>query len=97
MIDGSGVVTEAFDNPLATATASAPERFRSLLFDSGGDVFHLAIGDPGDVGNWGYLLGSVSLIVEGSFMVLAVICLARIRRAGQLDPQIGERRSHADA
>ncbi|MGO9160444.1 MAG: hypothetical protein ACLP7J_06975 [Streptosporangiaceae bacterium] len=37
MIDGSGVVTEAFDNPLATATASAPERFRSLLFDSGGD------------------------------------------------------------
>ncbi len=54
-------------------------------------------GDPGDVGNWGYLLGTVSLIVEGSFMVLAVICLARIRRAGQLDPQIGERRSHADA
>ncbi len=54
-------------------------------------------GDPGDVGNWGYLLGTVSLIVEGSFMVLAVNCLARIRRAGQLDPQIGERRSHADA
>lgn len=45
-------------------------------------------GDPGDVGNWGYLLGSVSLIVEGSFIVLAVICLTRIRRAWQPDRQI---------
>ena len=54
-------------------------------------------GDPGDVGNWGYLLGTVSLIVEGSFIVLAVICLIRLRRAGQLNLQIGERRSRADA
>ncbi len=38
-------------------------------------------GDPGDVGNWGYLLGTVSLIVEGSFIVLAVVCLVRIRSA----------------
>jgi hypothetical protein len=37
-------------------------------------------GDPGDIGNWGYLLGTVSLIVEGSFIVLAAICLVRIRR-----------------
>ncbi len=42
-------------------------------------------GDPGDVGNWGYLLGTVSLIVEGSFIVLAVICLVRMRTAGQPD------------
>jgi hypothetical protein len=40
-------------------------------------------GDPGDVGNWGYLLGTVSLLVEGSFIVLAVFCLLRIRRAWQ--------------
>jgi len=40
-------------------------------------------GDSGDVGNWGYLLGTVSLIVEGAFIVLAVICLMRISRAWQ--------------
>ncbi len=43
-------------------------------------------GDPGDVGNWGYLLGTVSLIVEGSFIVLATICLLRIRKAWPPDP-----------
>jgi hypothetical protein len=48
-------------------------------------------GDPGDIGNWGYLPGTVSLIVEGSFVVLAVICLTRIQRAWELDPQIGMR------
>ena len=40
-------------------------------------------GDPGDIGNWGYLLGTVSLIVEGSVILLAGICLMRIRRASQ--------------
>ncbi len=35
-------------------------------------------GDPGDIGNWGYLLGTVSLIVEASFIVLAAICVKRI-------------------
>ena len=40
-------------------------------------------GDSGDVGNWGYPLGTVSLIVEGCFVVLAVICLTRIRRGWQ--------------
>jgi hypothetical protein len=35
-------------------------------------------GDPGDIGNWGYLLGTVSLIVEASFIVLAAICVRRI-------------------
>jgi hypothetical protein len=50
-------------------------------------------GDPGDVGNWGYLLGTVSLVVEASFIVLAAICLVRIRRAWQLDAQIGRRPS----
>jgi hypothetical protein len=42
-------------------------------------------GDPGDVGNWGYLLGTVSLIVEGSFVVLAVVCLVRTRSASRPD------------
>ena len=37
-------------------------------------------GDPGDIGNWGYLLGTVSLLVEGSFILLAVISLWRIAR-----------------
>jgi glycosyltransferase involved in cell wall biosynthesis len=37
MIDGSGTVTKALEYPLATASSRAPDRFRSLLFDSGGD------------------------------------------------------------
>jgi glycosyltransferase involved in cell wall biosynthesis len=36
-VDDSGAVTEAFKYPLNTASPRAPERFRSLLFDSGGD------------------------------------------------------------
>jgi len=36
-IDGSGKVTEAYEYPLDTASPRAPERFRSILFDSGGD------------------------------------------------------------
>ena len=36
-VDGSGNLTEAYKYPLTTATPSAPERFRSMLFDSGGD------------------------------------------------------------
>jgi hypothetical protein len=40
-------------------------------------------GDPGDVGNWGYLLGTVSLLVEGSFVILAAFCLTRLYRAGR--------------
>jgi glycosyltransferase involved in cell wall biosynthesis len=36
-VDGSGNLTEAYRYPLTTATPSAPERFRSMLFDSGGD------------------------------------------------------------
>jgi glycosyltransferase involved in cell wall biosynthesis len=37
MVDESGAVTKAFKYPLNTASQWAPERFRSLLFDSGGD------------------------------------------------------------
>ncbi len=37
MIDGHRQVTEAYEYPLSTAAPRAPERFRSLLFDSGGD------------------------------------------------------------
>ena len=37
MIDGAGNVTKAIEYPLATASARTPERFRSMLFDDGGD------------------------------------------------------------
>ena len=37
MIDDSGALTAAMKYPLATSSRRAPERFRSLLFDSGGD------------------------------------------------------------
>jgi glycosyltransferase involved in cell wall biosynthesis len=37
MIDGTGRITETIDYPLSTASERAPERFRSLLFDDGGD------------------------------------------------------------
>src|ERR1700730_11702421 len=37
MIDSSGTVTKATEYPLATASMRAPDRFRSLLFDDGGD------------------------------------------------------------
>jgi glycosyltransferase involved in cell wall biosynthesis len=36
-IDGSGALTATIKYPLATSSRRAPERFRSLLFDSGGD------------------------------------------------------------
>jgi glycosyltransferase involved in cell wall biosynthesis len=36
-IDGTGDVTDAYEYPMATASPRAPERFRSILFDSGGD------------------------------------------------------------
>ncbi len=37
MIDTSGAVTNAIEYPLATSSTRAPERFRSMLFDEGGD------------------------------------------------------------
>jgi glycosyltransferase involved in cell wall biosynthesis len=36
-VDGLGAVTQAFKYPLTTDSPRAPERFRSVLFDSGGD------------------------------------------------------------
>jgi glycosyltransferase involved in cell wall biosynthesis len=36
-VDGDGKVTHAFEYPLNTSSPDAPTRFRSLLFDSGGD------------------------------------------------------------
>ena len=36
-VDDSGTVTMAFEYPLNTAATLAPDRFRSLLFDNGGD------------------------------------------------------------
>ena len=40
IIDGDGARDEAFDYRLATDSPHAPERFRSLLFDRGGDDFY---------------------------------------------------------
>jgi hypothetical protein len=40
-------------------------------------------GDPGDVGNWGYTLGTVSLVVEGMLFLLS---LSALLRAGALKP-----------
>lgn len=37
LIDGSGAVTKAVRYPLATSSPSAPERFRSILHEIGGD------------------------------------------------------------
>lgn len=36
-IDNMGAVTSAYEYPLRTSSPRAPERFRSMLFDSGGD------------------------------------------------------------
>jgi glycosyltransferase involved in cell wall biosynthesis len=36
-IDSDGNVTQAYEYPMNTFSARAPERFRSILFDSGGD------------------------------------------------------------
>ena len=36
-IDPSGTLISAYEYPLRTSSPSAPERFRSMLFDSGGD------------------------------------------------------------
>ncbi|WP_199431056.1 glycosyltransferase family 2 protein [Qaidamihabitans albus] len=40
IIDGSGRVTQPFDYRIATDSPHAPERFRSLLFEPGGDDFY---------------------------------------------------------
>ncbi len=37
MIDGSDAITKGIGYPLATSAPRAPDRFRSLLFDNGGD------------------------------------------------------------
>jgi glycosyltransferase involved in cell wall biosynthesis len=37
LIDDSGTVTKAVRYPLVTSSSSAPERFRSILYESGGD------------------------------------------------------------
>jgi glycosyltransferase involved in cell wall biosynthesis len=36
-IDTEGALTAAFEYPMSTSSPQAPERFRSVLFDSGGD------------------------------------------------------------
>jgi hypothetical protein len=38
-------------------------------------------GDSGDIGNWGYTLGTVSLVIEGTLLVLSVAGLRRAWKA----------------
>jgi hypothetical protein len=40
-------------------------------------------GDAGDIGNWSYTLGTVSLIVEALFVFVASVGLLRIYRGGR--------------
>ena len=48
-------------------------------------------GDPGDIGNWGYTLGTVSLIVEGTFVVIAVLALKNLIRSSRYELELSER------
>jgi hypothetical protein len=38
-------------------------------------------GDPGDVGNWGYLVGTVALLVEAALVMLSVTMVRTLRRS----------------
>jgi hypothetical protein len=51
-------------------------------------------GDSGDIGNWGYTLGQVSLVVEGLFVIIACVCLVRIYQGTR--PKVAERVEHRD-
>jgi hypothetical protein len=51
-------------------------------------------GDSSDIGNWGYVLGTLSLVAEGSFVVLAVVCLLRMDRSWQPDRRLERTSSH---
>jgi hypothetical protein len=57
-----------------------------LLLGAGPFVAYLASrsigvpGDPSDVGNWGYWVGTVSLFIEAALMVLCVSMLVAHRR-----------------
>jgi hypothetical protein len=43
-------------------------------------------GDPRDVGNWGYWVGTVSLLVEAALVALSVCMLLALRYAGRQSP-----------
>jgi hypothetical protein len=49
-------------------------------------------GDSGDIGNWGYLLGTVSLIVEGTLFAFCAVVLLRavVSQRARVEP----RRAH---
>ena len=40
-------------------------------------------GDPGDFGNWGDSLGTVSLLVEGTLMVIAIAAIRHLVRVNR--------------
>ena len=46
IIDGTGNIVKAVRYPLATHSRRAPERFRSILFESGGDDYYGVIRTP---------------------------------------------------
>jgi hypothetical protein len=39
-------------------------------------------GDPGDVGNWGYWVGTVSLFIEAALVMLSISMLLAARQRG---------------
>jgi hypothetical protein len=48
-------------------------------------------GDPGDVGNWGYWVGTVSLFIEAALVVLSVSMLLALRPFGVGRKHVGDR------
>ena len=48
-------------------------------------------GDHGDVGNWGYWVGTVSLVVEAALMVLSAGLLLALRQRSQASAAPGRR------
>jgi hypothetical protein len=44
-------------------------------------ILSRSVGVPGDVGNWGYWIGTVSLLVEAALVVLCVSMLPALRTA----------------
>jgi hypothetical protein len=52
-------------------------------------------GDPRDVGNWGYWVGTVSLFIEAALVVLSVSMLLAHRRSGVRGGSGGDRGGQA--
>lgn len=58
--------------------------FGATIFPFAGYLLSRSVGIPGDttdIGNWGYTLGTVSLLVEASFITVASLCVFHRYRA----------------